>query len=350
MAGLIVALSGIGQIVGDLPAGWLAGRIGERQAMVLASASVVGALLACVLARDLWVLGAAIGATGFSAAVWNLARQAYVTDVAGPHLRARALSTLGGCARIGMFVGPFIGAGAMQLMGTDGAYVVHAVMAAIAAVVLLQLPDAGASRAAAPGNRMLGVIREQAPVLRTLGVGVLLINAVRTSRQVVIPLWCDRIGLDATTTTLVFGLSGALDMLLFYPAGYVMDRFGRIWVAVPSMLVLATSHLLLPLTSSLAAITAVALLMGVGNGMGSGIIMTLGADASPPTGRAAFLGAWRLCADVGAGAGPLVLSGVTAAAALGPAVLVMGGVGLVGAAAMARWTPRPPPTPRSLRT
>jgi len=86
--------------------------------------------------------------------------------------------------------------------------------------------------------------------------------------------------------------------------------------------------------------------MGLGNGIGSGIVMTLGADASPDVGRAQFLGAWRLCADAGNAAGPLTVSAVTAAVALGPAILVMGGVSLVGAVLLGRWAPRFDPVSR----
>ena len=71
-------------------------------------------------------------------------------------------------------------------------------------------------------------------------------------------------------------------------------------------------------------LTAVALLMGIGNGLGAGVIMTLGADASPPVGRAQFLGAFRLFADTGNGAGPFLIAAVTALAGLAPAVLFMG--------------------------
>ncbi len=53
----------------------------------------------------------------------------------------------------------------------------------------------------------------------TVGFGILLLSALRASRQVVIPLWADHLGLDATHASLIFGLSGAIDMLVFYPAG-----------------------------------------------------------------------------------------------------------------------------------
>ncbi|MGH3465974.1 MAG: MFS transporter [Kribbellaceae bacterium] len=349
-ASLVVAAAGIGQVIGDIPAGALTARVGERRAMLLAAGLASAALMACLVVPTVLGLGLAIGATGLAAAVWGLARQAYLSDAVPVRLRARALSTLGGTVRIGTFLGPFIGAAAMHFLGTDGAYWVHLVAALLAAVVLLRLPDVeqvrrarGGSPAGVPSTRQ--VVRDHLAVLRTLGTGALLVGAVRASRQVVIPLWAQHIGLDATTTSLIFGLSGAVDMLLFYPAGSVMDRLGRAWVAVPSMAVLGIAHLLLPLTGGFTSLTGVALLMGIGNGMGAGIIMTLGADASPAIGRAHFLGAFRLFADAGNGAGPFVIAAVTTVSGLGPAILVMGMTGLAAAAAMARWIPPHPLAP-----
>ena len=101
-----------------------------------------------------------------------------------------------------------------------------------------------------------------------------------------------------------------------------------------------------PLSSGWVGLLLVSVIMGLGNGIGSGIVMTLGADASPDVGRAQFLGAWRLCADAGNAAGPLAVSAVTAVAALGPAVVVMGVVSLAGAALLGRWAPRFDPVTR----
>ncbi len=350
IAGVVVAAAGLGQVIGDIPAGALTTKIGERRAMLGATVLVSLALVGCLLAPTVWTLALAIGVTGLAGSVWGLARQAYLSEAVPIELRARALSTLGGVQRIGSFIGPFLGALAMRFLGTDGAYWVHLVGAVLACVVLVSLPDIESvrrTRGSRPvaAQSTVGVIREHLPVLRTLGTGALLVGAVRASRQVVVPLWALHLGLDAQTTSIIFGLSGAVDMLLFYPAGSVMDRLGRKWVAVPSMLVLGLAHLLLPLTYSTTTLTAVALLMGVGNGLGSGVIMTLGADASPPVGRAQFLGAFRLFADTGNGAGPLLLAGATALLGLGPAVIVMAATGWAAAAAMHRWIPPHPVAP-----
>jgi MFS family permease len=99
--------------------------------------------------------------------------------------------------------------------------------------------------------------------------------------------------------------------------------------------------LLVPLTDSFTTLAAVGVLMGLGNGMGSGIVMTLGADFSPATGRASFLGVWRLVSDLGQAGGPLVVSAVAAMASLGPASLAVGGLGLVGASVFLFAMPEP---------
>jgi MFS family permease len=349
-ASLVVALAGLGQFLGDVPAGTLTSRAGERRAMLLAAGMSAGALLACVVARTVWALGAAILCTGLAAAIWGLARQAYLTETMPLNMRARAMSTLGGTQRIGMFVGPFLTAAGLRRWDTDCAYWIHLAAVALAAGLVYGLPDvtrAGGHALDRSATRLSAVVRTNVGVLRTTGAASMLVGAVRASRQAVIPLWAEHIGLDPSTASVIFGVSGALDMLLFYPAGKVMDVRGRVVVAVPSMLIMGVALLLIPLTSSAVGLGALAALMGVGNGMSSGLLMTLGADASPNAGRAQFLGVWRMCIDFGSSGGPLAVSAVAASAGLGPAVLAAGSAALVGAAALHRWVPRQQDAPVS---
>ncbi|MFC0533701.1 MFS transporter [Phytohabitans kaempferiae] len=344
VAGLVLAGLGVGQIAGDLPGGWLVGRVGERRAMLLAAAGAVPALLACLLAPTLWLFAAGVFVTGLCGAVWNLARQTYVTEAVPYAMRARALSTLAGVHRIGRFVGPFAAVGAMAALGTEGAYWVHLAAAVLAAGTLVLAADLRPiDRLAGSDDHVatLAMLRRHAPLLRTLGLSVASVGVLRASRQAIIPLWGIHIGLDATAVSLVFGLSAALDMALFYPGGKIMDRYGRRWVAVPSTLLLGVAHLLLPFTTGAVGLAFVAALMGLGNGISSGIIMTLGADFAPATGRPQFLGTWRLFADFGNGAGPLATSALIAVFSPAAAVVVVGALGLWTAWSMNRWIPRP---------
>ncbi|PRY13576.1 MFS transporter [Kineococcus rhizosphaerae] len=337
----LVALLGIGQVAGALPAGAMVARVGERRAMLFSALVSGAALTGAVLAPDETVLAACVLALGLAAAIWSLARQSFLTAAAPPHLRARALSTLGGVGRIGTFVGPFLGAAGSAVWGVRGSYVVAGVAVVLAAAVVLTLPDPEvAEHHPGPAPTLREVFRSHAHVLATLGVSALAVQAVRQSRQTVLPLWCEHLGLDATTTSLVAGVSGAVDMLLFYPAGSVMDRVGRAAVGVPSMLVLAVGHVLLPFSHTAWTVALVGVVMGFGNGMGAGLVMTLGADVAPPGGRAVFLGAWRLVTDTGAASGPLLVGALAGAGSL---VVATGGVAVLAVAAaggLFRFVPR----------
>ncbi|MDQ0663281.1 MFS family permease [Arthrobacter ulcerisalmonis] len=349
VAALIVTLIGLGSWFFNLPASLVTLRFGERWsivgAAVAAGLALAAAATSALAPNGLWLLAAAMVVVGMSGAVFGLARQKYLTEAVPVAFRARALSTLGGVNRIGVFIGPFAGAAAMQFFGIAGAYWVGVVAMAAAALLSLTIPDLATPDAplggdAGPQPTLRSVAVSHAGVFLSLGMGILLLSALRSSRQVVIPLWADHLGMDATSASLIYGLSGAIDMLVFYPAGRLMDRKGRQWVAIPSTLLMGTALLLIPLTGSFVGLLLAALLIGFGNGISSGLVMTLGADFSPDRGRGQFLGLWRFMADAGSTGGPVLLSGVTALASLGPGISATGVLGFAAAAVFAVVLPR----------
>jgi len=349
VAALVVTLIGLGSWFFNLPASLITLKFGERWAIVAAAAASAVALAAAAVAPlvpgGLWLLAAAMVVVGMAASVFSLARQKYLTEAVPVVLRARALSSLGGINRIGIFIGPFIGAAVMQFGGISAAYWAGVVAMAAAAALSVTIPDLVAKPVAAGGAlaeraTMRGVAVSHAGVFLTVGTGVLLLSALRASRQVVIPLWADHLGLDATQASLIYGISGAIDMLVFYPAGKLMDRKGRQWVAVPSTLIMGTAILLIPLSGGFTGLLLAALLVGFGNGISSGLNMTLGADFSPDNGRGQFLGIWRFMADAGATGGPVLLSVVTASVSLGAGVAATGVLGFAAAVVFAVTIPR----------
>jgi MFS family permease len=342
-AAVVAALLGVGQIAGALPAGVLIARIGERRTMLAATSLAVPTLLICVLAGNVYLFGAAVALLGLAGSAWGVARHAYLAEAVRPDLRARAMSTLGGLGRVGTFAGPLLGAAAIRVLGLSGAYLVALTLIGAASVLVAFLPPVPHDRpgpAGATRPALWTVIRDHRHTLSTLGFGVLLVGALRASRQTILPLSGVALGVDPATIGLVYGLSGAVDMLLFYPAGRLMDRRGRRWAAVPAMTLLGLAHALLPVAGGVAGLMLIGLLMGVGNGLSAGLVMTIGADVSPAVGRAQFLGAWRVCADVGIGGGPLLIGAITAAASLTTAALTMGGAGLAAAFLLHRWLAR----------
>ncbi len=356
-AALVAALLGIASLVTNIPSGILATRIGERKAMLVAAVVTAVGLIICIPnlgrgAGSLALYGLGVFLIGSASSVFSLARQAYLTERVPVHMRARALSTLGGTMRIGLFLGPFIGAAAMGPFGLPGAYATGLVAMLVAAAIILRVPDLEVDEARHRASAQVttrDIVRQHWRSFITIGMGVLLLSAIRQTRQSVIPLWAAHIGLSPATSSLIYGVAGGIDALTFYPSGKIMDLYGRRAVAVPCVLIMGVAFVLMPLTHRAVALLAVAMLMGFGNGCGSGIVMTFAADIAPSIGRLTFLGVWRELSDAGSGIGPLILSGVTAAVSLGAGIVVSGGIGFVAAAALWLWAPRGRGT-RSART
>jgi MFS family permease len=345
MAALMVALIGIGSLLNNIPASFITMRWGERWAIVAAGVWSALGMALCVWTSHLVLFGAGCFMVGMSQAIYNLARQSYMTEAVPIAYRARALSTLGGVMRIGMFIGPFLAAAAVHGFGLPAAYVVGIVGAMGAAIVGARIPDLEApplppGQAAVAAPTIASTLRDHKHVFLTLGIGVVLISAVRASRQAVIPLWADHLALAPSVASLIYGLAGGIDMLVFYPAGKVMDLKGRVWVAVPSMLIMGLAMLLMPLSTGALTLLCAALAIGFGNGIGSGIIMTVGADHSPRHGRAHFLGVWRLMSDIGSSCGPALLSFLAASLSLASGIAVVGLMALAAAATLGYWIPR----------
>ncbi|UTX54870.1 MFS transporter [Leucobacter aridicollis] len=364
-SGLVASALVVGQLCGNIPAGWLVAKVGERMAMVVSGFLALAGALMLPFASNVGVLALAIFINGFCAAAFGLARHSFMATHVPFHFRARALALLGGSYRFGMFLGPFVGA---LLLGANGheSAVIWFLIACLAATVLLVWfgPDperefeAGA-REPVTGEATAGVSLPDSPgvkdgvfstmirfraVLARLGLAASTLSALRAARQVVLPIWGVAIGLDAQTISLVVGISGALDFALFYASGQVMDRFGRLWAVVPSMLIMSVAFLTLSLTSgwdsAASWFVALAAAIGVANGLSSGLLLTLGADLAPKQNPAPFLGSWRTLTSAGAAAAPLLFSGMAAVAPIGVATAAMGVIGLFGTWAFLRWMPR----------
>ncbi|WP_422936705.1 MFS transporter [Sinomonas sp. P47F7] len=192
--------------------------------------------------------------------------------------------------------------------------------------------------------RALPSIWAHRTVLLRMGSGAALVGAARSARITLLPLWALSIGLGEANTALVIGIAGGVEFALFYTSGHVMDRWGRLWSVMPCMLGLGTGFVLLSFLHKVPGRTgwfvAVVLLLSLANGVGSGIIMTLGADLAPLSRPAPFLSAWRFAGDGGQAAAPVLVSILTAVASLPVAAGTIGALALLGAGILLLYIPR----------
>ena len=333
LAGGIFALTGAASILFAIPAGALISRFGGRWAASASVGSVVVGLLGVVLGSSVAVYALSIFVLGAGWATWRLVRFDFLVGVVGVDKRGRALAVMGGAQRLGRFVGPLLAAAAAIVVGLNGAFLLHMGVAVVALIVFVSVPLTDVEkRPRRQRLKLRGLVSEHKASFGVAGTGLIFLIILRSARPVAVPLWAIHIGLDPAAVGVIFGVSSAIDTAMFYPAGVVMDRFGRKWAVIPSVVLLAVSFLVMPLAAGFGSLLIVGLLMGLGNGFGSGYGATLGSDLAPTEGRAEFLGMWSIVANVGTIGGPLILGGIVAIASLGVASVAIGVIGIVGAA------------------
>lgn len=341
-AGLIAGLLMVGVLIADLPAGRLVDRIGERRSMIIGAILGSFGVVAVALGHSLLLMALGVFSLGVGIAIFALARHAFFAEHIPLEFRARSLSLLGGTFRGGAFIGPIIGSLFILQWGVASVYWLAGITCVIAAIVLLASPKdvIKPTPVTKPGG-ILAVAKREAKPLLTLGVGAAVLGAIRTTRQVGLPLWALVIGLSPEETSLYIGLAGILDFALFYTSGQIMDRWGRFWAAVPPTLGLGVLHIFVFTVHDGTGFLLLAGAMALANGFGSGIILTMGADLAPADARNEFLASYRLITDIGVAAAPPLLSAITIATGeLAVGMASFGALGIAGGLLMWRYIPR----------
>ncbi len=341
-AALIVGLRGVGILLFDVPAGMLVTRFGDRPVLLGGVAAVLAGMLLLATSESTIFIAAAAILLGCGFSAWMLGRQSYVSDVCETQETGRAIAVMAGVQRGGAFVGPALGGAVALAWGYSAAFLAGAGAALVAVIFVLRYAADVRPEAASADHGVSGtmrIVREERRVFATAGLAALTLQLMRASRQLLVPLFGAAVGLDVAAIGIIYSFSAVIDMCLFYPVGILVDRRGRKWSAVPAMSLFVIGLVLLPWTEGLYSLVTVALLLGLANGLGTGIVMILGADLSRASRqRSQFLGVWRLICDTGVSSAPFLTSALIGLASLATASLTIAGVGVVGTVLMAFFT------------
>ena len=349
--GLILAADGFGQLIGDIPAGALLNRIDRKNVMLF------GVLLvALCIALLFWIQNIALLLlvrvfTGIGMAFFNIARYSYIREQSQNQNRGKSIASLGGVVRIGSFAGPAIGGLLAATFGLRVPFMFAAAIMVLAFIFILvfvskkptkslsthqtaiyQTAKTYASPLAAFTNLAKTLRENRHILLGGPGFGQLFAQMIRNGRNIVIPLYGSQVlGLEVESVGYIMSLASGIDMSLFIPAGIIMDRFGRKFAIVPSFIIQGFSMILVGFSTGFGSLLFATCLMGFGNGISSGSMMTIGADLAPEDlegkGQGEFLGAWRFLGDAGQTGAPLVVGFVAQALSLNLAAFVIAAVG-----------------------
>jgi MFS family permease len=258
---------------------------------------------------------------GIGTALWGLSRYTYITQQIPSHLRGRAIASFGGINRAGVFAGPLIAGWLITQFGLHASFLFAGVLGILAVgAARAWIPNDASARpadaeptthAAEIKGTWQAIAGRRADVLFG-ALGQVLAQVVRQGRQFLIPLYgVEVLSLSAFDVGVVMTTSAVIDMVLFGPAGFLMDRFGRKFAIIPSFSFMAIGIAMIPFADGFAGLMIAGIVIGFGNGLGSGTMMTLGADFAPPGFTSTFLSLWRFIGDSGQMIGP-ILVGVVA--------------------------------------
>ena len=342
LIGLFLAAAGLGMLVCDVPVGMLLSRIGPRPAMIVGLGGFAACLALLFLAPGLALATVFRFCMGGFHAMWNLSRHAYLAEVTVTAQRGRAIAAFGGSARIGLFAGPAVGGALAGALGLRVPFLAAALLAVPALVcILLFVKPTTMPRIPRKGH-LRGVLRGSFRSLATAGSAQMLAQMIRAGRNLIVPLWgTDIAGLGVPSVGLIMSIASFVDMSMFVPAGLLMDKLGRKFAIVPCFTIQAVGMCLIPATGGFAGLLVVACVIGMGNGLGSGTMMTMGADLAPPERVGEFLGLWRLIGDAGSAGSPLAAGALAGILGLVASAFFMAIVGFASAAVFAFTVPEP---------
>ncbi|HZQ99199.1 MAG TPA: MFS transporter [Chloroflexota bacterium] len=340
--GLVVAVYGLGRFLFSVPVGQATDRFGRRRTIFAGTLVTCAGSLLCGLAGDFTQLLIFRFISGVGATTVITGTQIVVADVATRENRGRMMSTYQGFFSFAVGVGPSIGGLVALYAGPRAPFFVFAVLTLVAGTVALtQLPETRPVRGTAVSTDPLASPRGPSTVRLLLGnVGFLTVSVVtfvaafnRTGALFsVVPLMgVDRLHLDSAAIGFAITLGNLCNLVFVTMAGFLVDRYGRKPVIVPSCLISCAAFSGFALAAGYPAFALSAVLWGAGSALANSASAAYAADQAPPGGNGTTMGIYRMLSDAGYVIGPALL-GVVADGAGSDAALWLSAAIALGAA------------------
>ncbi|MDG2028366.1 MAG: MFS transporter [Acidimicrobiales bacterium] len=332
--GLVTAAAGVGSAIGGIPASSYAERRGADRLLG-------AALLLCAISTAILGLSTAVIVLAVLRISWGLgftgmthSRQLVVARDVNIGLRGRVNSFVGGMHRFTYVIGPVMGGWTYDRWGANTTFTIAGILTAGG---LLTLVLSG-GRDDHPVSRDGGRVRVRESLWRNrrmlliASLGPLFVSAARQGRHVVVPLIGDDLQLDAAAIGLLVAVGTAADFLLFPVSGWLMDRRGRLASMVPAFSLMAIGLVILALADTVTVAVIAGIVMGLGNGLSAGTMLTLSTDMAPAHEPGPFIAGFHTLSGIGTILGPLAVGWVADAYGLSAAAFVLAALLGVGVA------------------
>ena len=319
--GATVAVYGLSRVFLSLPTGWLANRLGRRAALL--TGGLVSALgnLWCAAAGTYEELVVARFLAGAGAGIVLTAGMIVLADITSTETRGRSMAIYQGVFLFAVGIGPFPGGYLAERFSLETPFLVYGIASVAAALVgwFGVSETRGMDGPGVPGGvastLRTASLREQMLFLAG-NVGFLLVcliglvnAAARTGAlfSIVPVLARDRLALSASEIGFGFALGSIIGLAITYPAGALVDHYGRKAVIVPATVLTGFSMLAFSIAPSYFWFLFATGLWGGASAASGAAPAAYAADSAPGGMNAAAMSGYRMLSDMGYVLGPILL-------------------------------------------
>ncbi|SRR6266511_1672931 len=223
-AGLLSAAYPIGALVGGIPGGIAAARLGVRPTVLVGLAGMAVTTVTFGFADSIWLLDSARFLQGAASSFSWTASFAWLVAAAPADRRGGTIGAAMGAAIFGAIFGPVLG-GIASYVGTGAAFASVAVLATALAVWALRTP-ASAPQQPQPLARLVGALRDRGIAV---SIWLVLIPALLFGvLNVLGPLRLAVLGLSTAAIGATWLTAATFEALLAPAVGRYSDRRGRL--------------------------------------------------------------------------------------------------------------------------
>ncbi|MEO6350903.1 MAG: MFS transporter [Candidatus Limnocylindrales bacterium] len=308
---LTTAFWGLARLVFDLPVGKLLARVSTGRMLFVGVLSLGLGAITSALAPTFEIILVGRVISGAGAAMLAITTTLALLALSTPNNRGRVLGIHQAALQAGAAASPVVAGIASELFGWRAAFLVAGIGALGGLSVLLiagRITDAAASREPVVAELPHRVRRSPLwldLLLANVATFVLFFITAGIFSNVM-PLYGDRLGLDAAGIGLIIGISTGLRVVVSVIGSLVSDRHGRHGVLLIGFVVTFASLLLFPLVTNVAAFAILIWVMSLGR-VGNTMPITILSDRLPAAQHNRWISRNRFIADLAVFVGPVVL-------------------------------------------
>lgn len=275
--GVLIALYSVFPALLAVYAGRLSDRLGVRLPMLAGSLGVSAGLLLPWLSSSLPALYASAVLIGASHMFYNVSVQNLVGSIGGAEDRTRNFANYALAMALGSFFGPLAAGLAIDRFGHATSYLYAAALPLVPALIMAAAPHAAAGPRlkSEEEGAVLSASLLANPVLRRTLIASAVAVTGQDLFQFYMPIYGHSVGLSASAIGVVLAMAGIAAFLVRTALPALVRRWGAEAVFNVSLYLSAATFLLIPAFTDAIALTAIALVLGLGMGCAQPVTLML---------------------------------------------------------------------------